>query len=200
VSATGLSLARCATVEPDFPVDDEGLSVGNRPEALPPGLSLPAGPLRSGRFSVVSGDDVVPLDALGAVVGRPDAVTCTVTDAFGSLTRLAALAVAVSRTDITEEAVAATDTPASSCRVDEVESTPPTLQAAFPSWLPQPKLKVGDWLAGAVDRRTVASGTLPSCAQTLTIHLAVSPRLMLAWERWTLTHRLVRDADVSGWV
>jgi hypothetical protein len=138
---------------------------------------------------------VVPLDA---VVRWPDAVTCTVTDAVGSLTRLAALAVAVSRTDVTEEAVAATDTPASNCRDDEVESTPPTLQAASPSWLPQPKLKVGDWLAGTADRRTVASGTLPSCAQTLTIHSAVSPRLMLAWERWTLTHRLVRDADVSG--
>jgi hypothetical protein len=197
VSAAGLSLARCATVEPDLPVDDEGLSVGNRPETSPPGLSLPDGPLRYGRLSIVSGDDVLPLDRLG-VVGWPDAVTCTVTDTVGSLTRLAALAVAVSRTDFTEEAVAATDTPASSCRDDEVESTPPTLQAAFPSWLPQPKLKVGDWLVGTADRRTVASGTLPFCAQTLTIHSAVSPRSMLAWERWTLTHKLVCDADVSG--
>lgn len=80
-----------------------------------------------------------------------------------------------------------------------MESTPPRPQVAVPLWLPQPKLKVGDWLAGDADRRTVAPGTLPPFAQTLTIHLAVSPRLMLAWERCTLTHKLVRDADAFGW-
>lgn len=113
-SATGLAFARCATAEPDLPVDDEGLSVGNRPEALPPGLSLvPAVPLRYGKAPGESGDvDVVVPGRLGVEAGRPGAVTCTVTDAFGLLTRLAALAVAVSRTDVTEDALAATRTPA----------------------------------------------------------------------------------------
>jgi hypothetical protein len=198
VSATGLPFARCATAEPDAPGDDAGLSAGNRPEALPPGLSLVPVPLRSGKPPGEIDDvDVLAL-GVGVGVGWPDAVTCTFTDAFGSLTRLAALAVAVSCTDVPEDALAATATPASSCRDDELESTPPTSQDTVPSWLPQPKLKAGDGLAGTADRRTVASGTLPPRAQTLTIHLAVSPGLMLAWERCTLTHRLVRDADAFG--
>lgn len=117
VAATGLAFARCATGEPDPLGDDEGLSVGNRPEALPPALSLlPAVPLRYGRLPTESGDvDVVEPGRLGVeLVGvtRPNATTCTLTDAFGLLTRLVALTVAVSRTDVTEAALAATSTPA----------------------------------------------------------------------------------------
>lgn len=178
VAATGLAFARCATGELDPLGDDEGLSVGNRFDALPPRLSLvPAVPLRYGRLPTESGDvDAVAPGWLGVeLVGVtwPNAVTCTVADAFGALTRLAALTVAVSRTDVTVTAPAATETPAWSCRDDEFESTRPTAQAAVPSWLPQPKLKVAGWLAGDVDRWTVALGTLPPRAQTLTIHLAV---------------------------
>jgi hypothetical protein len=110
VSATGLASVRCGAAEPGADDDgDEGSSVGNRPEALPPRSNLvPGVPLMNGRLPTESGDVDVPF----GVSAVPAAVTCTVTDAVGSLTRLAALAVAVSRTDVTEDALAATCTPA----------------------------------------------------------------------------------------
>ena len=112
MSETGLAFALRGAAEGDPPgAGDGGVSGGNRPEALPPRLNLvPPVPFRFGKLPIETGNvDVV---GVGVAEDWPDAVTRTVTDTFGSLTRLDALAVAVSRTDVTEDALAATDTPA----------------------------------------------------------------------------------------
>jgi hypothetical protein len=126
VSATCLASVRC--VEAGVPGDGEGLSVGNRPEALPPGLSVEPVPFRFGRLPTASGevdsvggaamkseaddvgfaDDVDVADDVG--VGWLAAVTCTETDAAGSSTRsVVALTVAVSCADVTDDALAGMD-------------------------------------------------------------------------------------------
>src|SRR5579863_5151392 len=90
----------------------DGVSVGNRPAALPPGLSTGLALGRYGKLPAVSGDTSVPPAAPGSAefvaAGLAAAVTDTVADAFGSVVRPAALAAAVKRTEVTVVAVAAT--------------------------------------------------------------------------------------------
>src|ERR1700691_1993264 len=109
----------------------EGLSVGNSPEAFPPGLRLDPLPLSDGRVPIGS-VEVTPGSSGGTPAGTgvvdegegvgeggepPEpgfdffgAVTDTRTDALGALRSFVALAVAVSVTDLTETAEVATGT------------------------------------------------------------------------------------------
>jgi hypothetical protein len=168
----------------------EGVRAGNRPAALPPGLSvgLTVVPGRYGRLLAGIGE-VLVMGALVLLVLAAVALTATVADATGSLDKCAALPVTVSRTDITVEA-AAMATCASSWRWDDFTSTAPRSQDEVPSWLPQPKLNSGVTLAGEAVSRTVASGRLPPRVQALTAHWADCPRLMAACKRCTATQRL----------
>ncbi len=85
----------------------DGLRVGNRPEALPPGLSV--API----VGLVVGTPGKAPTGSGEIVGvgcvtDADPLIATVANAFGSLGRLAALPITVSRTDFTVDAVAGT--------------------------------------------------------------------------------------------
>lgn len=111
----------------------DGLSAGNRPEALPPGLRVEpvegsVGAETPGSDPTGSGD----VDGVGVVA---DAVPlmATATEAFGSLGRLAALPMTVSRTDFTDEAESETVALASSCRSTDFASIAPRSQEAVPS-------------------------------------------------------------------
>ena len=177
----------------------DGVSVGNRPAALPPGLSTGLAAGRYGRLPAVSGDTSVVLPGAPGAPGSAEvvavglglaAVTDTVADACGSVVRPAALAAAVKRTEVTVVAVAATAIFACSWRWADFASRAPRSHDALPSWLPHPKLNVGFRLAGAAIRRMVASGTLPPCVQAVTVHRAVCPRWMLDLAGCTATQRL----------
>ena len=167
VSATAfaLSLPPSGVVSEPPP---EGLIVGNRPDALPPGLSVDPEPFRNGRFPTVSGEVTLVAGGGAVVVVVPDvdddedddedeeeddddeddvelagAVTVTGIVAAGAFERLApplTLPVTVSFTDVTEVAVVGTVTWASSDRSADAESTAPRLHDVLPSLLPQPKL------------------------------------------------------------
>lgn len=121
VFATVLALALlpCPPVPPAGV--GEGLSVGNSPPALPPGLSVlfmplfmpftpvvPFMPLTNGKLSTDSGEALTLGLGVGEVLGvvTGAAVTEIAADACGSLERFAALAMTVSLTDVTEVAVA----------------------------------------------------------------------------------------------
>ena len=114
VSETGRPFTLLVALEPD-----DGWSVGNRPPALPPGLSVGLMvEVIPGRLPTGSGDVVVSgnADALGVVDGLGDVdvdgVTVpeiwTVADEVGSVGRLAALPVTVNVTDFTDDAVVGT--------------------------------------------------------------------------------------------
>jgi hypothetical protein len=110
VSAAWRALAFNAAFEPEPEPGLElgdGFRVGNRPEALPPGLSVaPVVGLivgTPGRLPTGSGD----VDGVGCVTDT-DPLIATVADALGSLVRLAALPITISRTDFTDDAVAGT--------------------------------------------------------------------------------------------
>jgi hypothetical protein len=147
----------------------DGWSVGNRPEALPPGLSdAPVVGLTTGTPGSVptgSGD----VDGAGGVTDT-DPLMARLTDAFGSLGRLAALPITVSTTDFTADAVAGTIDSAWSCRCADFASTAPRSHDAVPLLLPHPKLNCGVTLAGVACSRTVALGTFPPFVQALTTH------------------------------
>jgi hypothetical protein len=110
----------------------DGLSVGNRPEALPPGLSVePAVGLAVetlGSEPTGSGD----VDGVG-VVTDTDPLIATAAAAFGSLVRLAALPITVSRTVFTVEAVDGTVALTSSWRSTDFASIAPRSHEAVPS-------------------------------------------------------------------
>lgn len=197
---------------------EPGLSVGNSPEAFPPGLRL-LDPLllRNGRLPtprveltpgatggtvVVGGTLPLPTgggedeaggvgvaDLLEAGFGLAGAVTDTEADAAGSAVRgVVDLPVTVSFTDFTAVAELGTVTSAGSWRVVEPESTAPRSHVAVPLPVPHPRVNVADWLDGATDRRRVTPGMLPFLAETSTVHSAEWPRVMLACWRATLTH------------
>lgn len=175
----------------------DGFTVGNSPDALPPGARLvePA-PLIVGRLPTGSGDvtppppgrfpGVVPPGGLpgeldepvGVVV--PGAVTETEVPAAAVLVRCAALSDAVSLTELTEVAVAGTVTLASTWRAAAPEVTVPRLHAAVPSWLPQPKLNAAFWLAGAAASLITTLEASPFCDHTPICQLAACPRAMLS--------------------
>ena len=125
----------------------DGLRVGNRPEALPPGLSVvPVVGLVTemwGRVPTGSGD----VDGAGDLTDADPAIA-TLVDAIGSMGRLAALPITVSRTDFTVDAVMGTMDSAWSCRSADFASIVPRSHEAVPSLLPQPKLNCGVTLAG----------------------------------------------------
>lgn len=147
----------------------DGLSVGNRPEALPPGLSV--APVEGlvvetpGSVPIGSGD----VDGVGCATDV-DPLIATVAAALGSLGRLAALPITVSRTDFTVDAVAGTMDSAWSCRCADFASIAPRSHEAVPLLLPQPKLNCGVTSAGIACSRTVALGTFPPLVQALITH------------------------------
>lgn len=145
----------------------DGWSVGNRPDALPPGLSAWLAPGKKGRLSTVSGDTLmVGPSALGSaeLVAVLAAMTEVVADACGPLVRFVALATAAKRTEVTVVAEAATAIFACSWRWAEFAASVPRAHDALPSWLPQPKLKAGFRLAGVAISRMVTLGTSPPFA------------------------------------
>lgn len=185
LSETGRPFTFLVALEPD-----DGWSVGNRPPALPPGLSV--GLMVEeipGRSPTGSGVVVVTGNAngLGDVEGLGDVdvdgVTVpeilTVADDVGSVGRLVALPVTVNLTDVTDDAVVGTVDSAWSCRRAELASIPPRLHDAVPSSLPQPKLNFGAALDGVARSRTIASVRLPPVVQAVTTHWVAAPRLLL---------------------
>jgi hypothetical protein len=172
VSAAWRAFAFNAALEPEAEPElglGDGLRVGNRPEALPPGLS--DAPVvgfvveMPGRGPTGSGDVL----GVGCVTDA-DPLIATVADAFGSVGRLAALPITVSRTDFTVDAVTGTMDSAWSCRSADFASIAPRSHEAVPLLLPQPKLNCGVTLAGFACSRTVALGTFPPSVQALTTH------------------------------
>jgi hypothetical protein len=160
-----------------------GVRVGNRPEALPPGVSVRFGVDTPGWTP--SGSGVVTPGRAG------DGRTVMAAEASGSVRRFAALAVAVRLTDETADAVRGTLNCAWSCRCAEVAFTAPTSHEDVPSLFPQPKLKLAVPLpAGVANRWTLTSGTLPPVVQTATAHWAACPGWRLCCNGATSTHTL----------
>jgi hypothetical protein len=154
----------------------DGVRVGNRFPALPPGLSegLMVAAGTSGRLPTGSGEVVgIGVAVVAGVAGVPGVAVPeirTVADAFGSLGSLAALPITVSLTDVTADAVTGTFDSASSCRCTDFASIAPRSHDVVPSLLPQPKLNFAAALAGDTCRRTIASGMFPPVVQALTTH------------------------------
>jgi hypothetical protein len=205
VFATACPLALSVPALPGGSAD--GVSAGNRPAALPPGLSsgLALGaPTTPGRSPTDSGEVSTPGVVVPGVVGSLEleglvagaAVTVVASDTCGSLDTSVATATAVRRTDVTVVADVATVTFACSWRWAELASSAPRSHDALPSWLPQPKLNVGFRLVGAATRRTVASVTLPPVVQAVTVHRAACPRWILVCAGWSATQRLTCAAGV----
>ena len=142
----------------------DGLTQGNRPEALPAPMSWLEAPLRSGigpSGRLVCGEapgDDAPGDAPGDdLAGDGDAAeTATVSAADGGVhfCVVAMLAVAVSLTEVTELALAATGICALSV-TGCLSDTELTAQLAVPSPLRQPPVNAGFWLVGWAVRVTV---------------------------------------------
>lgn len=162
---------------------DCGARVGNRPEALPPGLSVRSG--ADTPATTPGNSDVVTPATVGE--GR----TVMDAEASGSIRRSAALATAVRLTDEAAAAVRGTGTCAWSCRCAEVAFTVPRLHEDVPSLFPQPKLKLAVPLpAGVASSWIVTSGTLPPIAQVATAHWAAWPGWRLCCKGATSTHTL----------
>lgn len=176
---------------PAFPValevdvgSADGFRVGNKPAALPPGLSVGPTAGMAGRPETDSG--VVPCSG-GAAVAVAAAMMATRAAATGSRVRWAALPVAVRTTEVTVDAPAGTVTSAWSWRLADFASIAPRSQEAVPSWLPQPKLNRADSAAGVAASLRVASGTFPPVVQALMVHRAAAPRRLVDCERATAT-------------
>lgn len=152
----------------------DGLIAGNRPEASPPPMSRLETPLRfgigpSGRLASgeTPGDDDAAAGDLAAVADA--AVTATVSAADGGVhfSVVTTLAVAVSFTEVTELALAATGICAPRDTVF-LSGTEPTAQLAVPSPLTQPLVNTGFWLAGWDVRATVTPDAEPFAVETCT--------------------------------
>jgi len=144
----------------------DGLIAGNRPAALPAPMSWLETPLRfgigpSGRAApgeTPAGDE--PADDLAGEAEA--AVTATVSAADGGVhfPVVTMLAVAVSFTEVTEVALAATGI----CALSEtgcLADTELTVQLAVPWPLAQPLVNVGFWLDGWAVRATVTPEAEP---------------------------------------
>jgi len=211
--ASELATGRAAVPEPPGPGvgTADGLRVGNSPAALPPGLrldvELPLPPM-VGRVPTGSDEMVVlPVPAVlpaGVVVEDEDEddgddedvalalwLRGTPTLTVGSRVRPVAPAVTVNCTEVSEVALAGTATWARTWRAVDPEKTVPSVQAADPSSLPQPKVNFGVWPAGAAVSWRTAFGTFPFCAHALTTHCTVWPGLPLDWLLCRPTHRLL---------
>ena len=142
----------------------DGLMAGNRPDALPAPMSELDTLLR---FGTGPSGSVVPGDAPGdEAVAEGDAevaaVTATVSAADGGVhvAVVTMLAVAVSFTEVTEAAPAATGICA--CMVAGcLSDTELTVQVAVPAPLAQPLVNVGFWPDGWAVRATVTPDADP---------------------------------------
>ena len=175
---------------------------GNRPDALLAPMSCPTCDVMTPGANPI--DRLLPIGSMFAEVpgaaeaGRElAAVTPTVTVAEGGVQddAVVALAVAVSFTEVTDEAPDATGT----CTLNATAfalATEPTVHFSVPSPLPQPPTKADPSPDGCVASATDTPEADPSVAATLTAKEAFCPRWMLAWARSTVTHRSVRAAAV----
>jgi hypothetical protein len=175
-----------------------GVIAGNKPDALPAPMSELEAPFRfgsgpSGTVMAVGAPPEAPEDLLPGVPGA--AVTVTASCAAGGVivAVVTMLAVAVSVTESTEVALAATGIWAS--RVTAlVSDTAPTAQVALLSPAAQPLVNVGFWLVGVAARATDTPAAEPFSVETVTLNAAECPRWMLDCDRWTLTL-----THSSGW-
>jgi hypothetical protein len=158
-----------------------GLIAGNRPDALPAPMSELETPFRSGSgpSGTVVPAGVVPAGVLpGDLAGEAGAaVTATASCAAGGVhfAVVTMLAVAVSATELTEVAPAATGIWA--CRLTALASgTEPAVHVAVLSPLAQPLVNAGCWLDGAEFRATDTSAAEPFLAETVTTNAASCPR------------------------
>ena len=150
----------------------DGLIAGNRPAALPALMSWLEAPLRSGigpSGSAPSGTTPAGDELAGDLAGEAGeageaeaAVTATVSAADGGVhfSAVMMLAVAVSFTEVTEVALAATGI----CALSEtgcLSDTELTVQLAVPAPLAQPLTNVGFWPDGWAVRATVTSVAEP---------------------------------------
>ena len=144
----------------------EGLIAGNRPEASPAPMSWLEMPFRSGTGpsgSVVPGETPGDDALVGELLADADAaVTATVSVAAGGVhfSVVVTLAVAVSFTEVTELALAATGICAlrvTGCLPD----TELTAQLVVPSPLRQPLVNTGFWLVGLALSATVTPEAEP---------------------------------------
>ena len=144
----------------------DGLIAGNRSAALPAPMSWLEAPLRSGigpSGSAPSGTTLAGDELAGDVAGEAGAaVTVTVSAADGGvhLSVVTMLAVAVSFTEVTEVALAATGI----CALSEtgcLSDTELTVQLAVPAPLAQPLTNLGFWPDGWAVRATVTSVAEP---------------------------------------
>ena len=153
-----------------------GLIAGNRPDALPAPMSELETPFRSGSepSGTVVPAGVLPEDLAGEAGA---AVTATASCAAGGVhfAVVTMLAVAVSVTELTEVAPAATGIWA--CRLTALAAgTEPTVHVAVLSPLAQPLVNAGFWLDGAEFRATDTSAAEPFLAETVTTNAASCPR------------------------
>jgi hypothetical protein len=166
VPFAGADVAASCQARPGSVCGDCGAIVGNRPEALPPGLSVRLG-AETPATTLGNSDVVTPATA-------GDGRIVMDAEAAGSVRRFAALAMAVRLTDETAAAaVRGTGTCAWSCRCAEVAFTAPRLHEDVPSLFPQPKLKLAVPLpTGFASSWIFTSGTLPPVVQAATVHWA----------------------------
>jgi hypothetical protein len=175
----------------------EGLMAGNMPAALPAPISDVDTPFRSGcgpsgGAGTVGEPGGEPGGEDDDVDGEADgdaAVTATTSKAAGGVhfAVVTMLAVAISFTELTELALAATGICASRA-AGWVSETELIVHEAVPLPLAQPLVNVGFWLAGWAVSVRVTFETEPFCAATDTAYVAFWPRWMLDWVVWTVTH------------
>ena len=144
----------------------DGLIAGNRPAALPAPMSWLETPLRFGigpSGSAPPGETPAGDELAGDLVGEAEAaVTATVSAADGGVQSSAVtmLAVAVSFTEVTEVAPAATGI----CALSEtgcLSDTELTPQLAVPAPVAQPLVNLGFWPDGWAVRATVTPAAEP---------------------------------------
>jgi hypothetical protein len=187
VPFAGADVSASCLMLPGSVCGDCGAIVGNRPEALPPGLTVRSG-AETPAMTPGNSDVVTPATA-------GDGTTVMGAEASGSVRRFAALAMAVRLTAETAVAVRGMGTCAWSCRCAEVAFTAPRSHEDVPSLFPQPKLKLAAPLpAGVVSSWIFTSGTLPPDAQAATAHWAAWPGWRLCCKGATSTHTLTGAA------
>ena len=177
-SATGwvIPVLACGCRPGDGSGVEDGTIAGNRPDALLAPMSCPVGELMAGADAAPSGRafsaGVIAVDLAGVAEagGEVAAVTPTVSVAAGGVQAavVVTLAVAVSFTDVTEEAPDATGTCASTDTAF-VSATEPTAHFAVPSPVPQPVVNVGFTLDGCVPSAMDTPEADPFSVETCTV-------------------------------
>jgi len=150
-------------------VPDDGVMAGNRFPALPAPMNTLASPFSAGMGP--SGSTAMCCAALGEALAElvaAAAVTVVVSAAAGAVhfTVVVTLAVAVSFTELTEVAFAATGTCA--FRLVALVVTELSWHEAVPSSFAHPLVNVGFWLVGWAVSATVTSEAVPFLVDTCT--------------------------------